>query len=171
VGRGDIVFKRVDLIIRLAKQLYENNIPAQISFMGNVEPVIAAGLRRYGIFLGEQVDEKIIDEIYRNHQALILLSTSEGFPMVVMEAMARGLAIIATKVGDIPYHVKDEVNGLLIDYPLPDNEILAKAQLHIETLITNRQLLKQMQENNIAYAKDKFGLEVFGKSYRNLLLQ
>ncbi len=171
VGRGDTVFKRVDLIIRLAKQLYENGIPAQISFMGEVEPVIDSELRQYGIFLGEQVDEKTIDDIYRDHQVLILLSASEGFPMVVMEAMARGLAVIATKVGDIPYHVKDKVNGLTIDYPLPDQEILATAQMHIKTLISDKQLLKKMQENNIEYAKDQFGMEDFGKTYRSLLLQ
>lgn len=48
-------------------------------------------------------------------EALVLPSYQETAPMVVQEAMAAGLAVIASKVGGIPDQVEHEVTGLLVD--------------------------------------------------------
>jgi glycosyltransferase involved in cell wall biosynthesis len=46
--------------------------------------------------------------------ALILPSSKEGAPVTIMEALARNLPVVATKVGGIPLMIDNEKNGLLI---------------------------------------------------------
>lgn len=55
-----------------------------------------------------------LDDILMNSDIFVLPSISEGVPKVVLEAMAKGAAVIATDVGGVPEIVKNGENGLLI---------------------------------------------------------
>ena len=66
------------------------------------------------IYHGEIRDSKIIKELLSQNDVLVCPSWSEGFPNVILEAMASGLAIIATDVGAIAAMVSDK-NGWLIE--------------------------------------------------------
>jgi len=50
----------------------------------------------------------------------ILPSIKEGLPYTILEAMAAGLPIIATKVGGIPELIDNNINGILIESKKPD---------------------------------------------------
>jgi glycosyltransferase involved in cell wall biosynthesis len=52
-------------------------------------------------FYGNLGNDEVL-EIIHNSNILILPSYTEGFPMVILEAMAMGCAVIATDVGAIP---------------------------------------------------------------------
>lgn len=52
---------------------------------------------------------------YRKADAFILTSDREGTPNVVLEAMASGLPIIATRVGGLPALVRHNESGYLVD--------------------------------------------------------
>jgi glycosyltransferase involved in cell wall biosynthesis len=54
------------------------------------------------------------DELLREASIFVLSSTSEGLPMALLEAMAYGLAIVATAVGGVPDVVEDEREALVV---------------------------------------------------------
>ena len=60
----------------------------------------------------------------------------EGMPMVLLEASACGLPLVATRLGGIPEVVQDGVNGLLVDRPPDPDELAGK----IITLLQNDDL-------------------------------
>jgi glycosyltransferase involved in cell wall biosynthesis len=79
---------------------------------------------------------------------LVLPSLSEGQPTVVMEAMALGLAVIATDIPGSREMVRSEETGLL--FPPQDAKALADC---IEILITNEQLRQEMGRRAREYIK------------------
>jgi glycosyltransferase involved in cell wall biosynthesis len=63
--------------------------------------------------------------LYDSHDAVVLPSFTEGFPQVILEAMVRGVPVIATRVGGVPRVVEDGRSGLLV--PAGDAAGLADA--------------------------------------------
>ncbi|MBC8006868.1 MAG: glycosyltransferase family 4 protein [Prolixibacteraceae bacterium] len=83
-----------------------------------MEPVIRAEAGRRGIasriaFLGalEGSDKAAA---FATSQMIVVPSWTEAFPLVIPEAMAAGIPVVATAVGAIPDFVKDEEDGFLI---------------------------------------------------------
>ena len=80
-----------------------------------------------------------------------LTSTSEGFPNSLVEAMAAGRAVVATRVGGSPDAVEDGVTGLLV--PPRDPGSLAAA---IETLAADDDRRRLMGERARDVAAERF---------------
>jgi len=75
---------------------------------------------------------------------LLLPSYNEAMPMVLLEAMAAGKALISTNVGAIPEIIIPEKNGFIIK----PGDISALKEC-MKTIIDNPEILKVMSENNI----------------------
>ncbi len=75
---------------------------------GQLTDVCESNIIKHG-----ELDHGKTIEIMRDMDALILPSYSEGFPLVVLEAMAVGLPVIATDVGSIREMIEDK-GGVLI---------------------------------------------------------
>jgi glycosyltransferase involved in cell wall biosynthesis len=73
-------------------------------------------------FLGHLDD---VGPVYRDLDVLVLTSDFEGTPLVVLEAMAHGLPVVATTVGDVPVLIRDGREGFLV--PPGDTAGLAEA--------------------------------------------
>lgn len=52
---------------------------------------------------------------YKQADIYLMPSYHEGFPRTIWEAMANSVPVIATKVGSIPYFLKDNDNALLVE--------------------------------------------------------
>src|SRR5262249_30672808 len=55
-----------------------------------------------------------LGDYYQAMDAFCLVSTQEGFPLALLEAMMWGLPVIVTPVGCVPEVLRDRVNALIV---------------------------------------------------------
>jgi glycosyltransferase involved in cell wall biosynthesis len=84
----------------------------------------------------------------------VLPSLFEGLGVSVLEAMAAGKAVIASRVGGLPELVSDSVTGLLV--APRDVEGLVNA---ISTLAGDKSLIRAMGDKGRERLKEKFTME------------
>ncbi|WP_433029833.1 glycosyltransferase family 4 protein [Actinomycetospora sp. CA-053990] len=95
-----------------------------------------------------------VDALLADADVLALPSENEGQPMVVLEAMSRGLAVLATRVGGIPEIVSDGVEGLLV--PSHDAGALADA---LGDLLADEGRRRALGEAGAARARSEFAAD------------
>lgn len=100
------------------------------------------GIRECVEFVGAVPHERVQDCMV-HADVLVLPSLSEGFPVTILEAMAIGLPVIATRVGGVPEIIENNVNGYLVETENPQE--IAEALL---TLLRDEQLRKCISGNN-----------------------
>lgn len=109
IGRNDRVKGLPELLKAISS--FKNANSFRLFVVGDISP--AEQISIPGVeYLGRISDEKL-SEIYNDCDVLVCPSFSEGMPYVILEAMSKGLAIIASDVGGIPSMVSTE-NGILI---------------------------------------------------------
>lgn len=109
-------------------------------------------------FHGKVIHDKVIKLLKNAHIFCYPTSASEGFPKVVLEAMATGLPVITTPVSVLSQLI-GESNGVLLDEPEPT--ALARA---IVELCSDHLRYRTLSANAIEKAKE-FTLE----SWRELI--
>lgn len=100
---------------------------------------------------GAIYDEEKVKSLLSESDILVSASWSEGMPTVILEAMARGCAIIATDVGAVAEQVNSN-NGALI--PAGDKKALSDAM--IKFISMDSEELHKMKEASFKIIKDKF---------------
>lgn len=118
IGRLFVIDKGHDILFRiLAKEKWKKR-KLHLSIVGTGPDY--EGLKNMSIllklknlkFLGYQDD---IEQIWLDHHALVIPSRSEGMPLVVIEAMAMGRTVIATRAGGTQELVQNGVTGFIGD--------------------------------------------------------
>jgi len=99
------------------------------------EAIREAGLEKSFNLRGHLND---MDDFYRELDVYINTSVHEGIPMTILEAMARGLPVIAPKVGGIPEVVRDGVEGFLVQGRDPQAFAEKCLLLHRDRELRNR---------------------------------
>jgi colanic acid/amylovoran biosynthesis glycosyltransferase len=86
------------------------------------------GLENNIFFLGEKTHEEVI-EIMNKTDIFILPSIAEALPVVLMEAQAIGLPVIATSVGSVDQVVMNGKSGFIV--PKMDSDALAEKMVYL----------------------------------------
>lgn len=105
---------------------------------------ISAESQRLGVgdavrLLGAVPLEQLLP-LYRGYDVFVLPTLpGEGIPRVLLESMTSGTPIVTTRVAGIPSLIKHEVNGLLVDSPVPADVAAA-----IERIVRDASLRRRL---------------------------
>ena len=124
-----VPIKAHEVFLRAARLVLETHPTSRFLVVGDGErraalEVLTAelGLGAYVRFLGWRRD---LERIYADSTVVALTSRNEGSPVSLIEAMAAGRPVVATRVGGVPDLVADGVTGRLV--PPDDPAALADA--------------------------------------------
>ncbi|MEY3219319.1 MAG: hypothetical protein RIT27_676 [Pseudomonadota bacterium] len=132
-------------LIEACRILKNKNLIFQCIIVGdgderqNIEQLIAKYGLEKEIKLAGLVLQEEIQKYYNKAHLFVLSSITEGIPVVLMEAMSKGLPVIATRITGIPELIDDKENGFLV----PVNQPVEFANT-IEFFMNNEMLRKEM---------------------------
>lgn len=123
---------------------------------GSLEKSLKEQVRQLGLkdkvnFKGTSTE---VEKILAQMDLFILPSVWEGLGIVILEAQAAGLPVLASNVGGIREIIKSGQNGLLFEPK--DPEAIFKT---VDKILSNSELRKQIVETANAQVKAKFSLE------------
>ena len=104
--------KGIHLLSPVLEELAKANKDFTVDFIGPIPEEKQLSGEQF-TYHGKVTEETKIQDILDTCDVLLLPSLSEGMPTVVLEAMSRGLAILATDVGAVKNMV-DDSNGWVI---------------------------------------------------------
>ncbi len=125
----------------------------------------ALGIQDHVRMLGYRSSEQIRD-LLRESDVFVLPSFAEGVPVVLMEAMAGGVPVVATRIAGIPELVEDDVSGLLV--PPGDPDCLAAA---IERLVADAALRDRLGQAGRAVIERDFDTNREAAWLRTIMLR
>ncbi|MDP8257494.1 MAG: glycosyltransferase [Candidatus Alcyoniella australis] len=124
-GNEPKMVKGPDVFLKAIELLRENNPHICVLLTGPSRGFVMNGLKRLGIeykhIFVERYEE--MADIYHALDIYIVASREEGGPKAVLEAMASGVPLVSTRVGQAVELVEHCVNGWIVD--LEDAEGLA----------------------------------------------
>lgn len=166
--------KDILTLLRAVKLMREDKAApiCQVRLAGRTtSPAYERGLRAYvqqnGLqdaveFLGP-LDRPALLREYAAAALVVLPSQQENAPMAIIEAMATGKPVVATRVGGIPDLVTDGETGLLSQ--VGDAQDLAH---NITCLLGNNALRRRLGERARAVAVRRFRAEAVARQYREV---
>ena len=171
VGRMTAV-KRTEDVARTLRALVDRGVDAYLCLVGDgpdradlERRVHELGVARRCLFVGYQED---VARFYDAIDVLLLTSVNEGTPVSVIEALAAGRPVVATRVGGVSDIVRDGVDGFLAD--VADVELLGA---RLAELAGDPELRARMGSAGCAHVTERYAVarlvDDVDRLYRSLL--
>lgn len=167
IARMNVEYKNQAAFLRAAAGLANTFTEAEFVLVGDgaFRPKFEQMAREMGLasrvqFLGERND---IPAVLASLDISVVPSISESLPNVVLESMAAGVPVVATRVGGIPDILEHEKSGLLV--PPGDDLQLTEA---IGRLIPNPALRQAIGSRAKEYAASHFHWDSVSDQYEQL---
>ena len=146
------------------------NIHLQIVGNGHLRTAVEKKIESYKlqnmVTLHGRLPHRQALEVLASSEIFLSTSVDEGTPTSLIEAMALGKAVIATRVGGVPEIVMDGVNGLLTPPKLPEQTAQAIEKLLNNPILTER-LKKAALKSVEGYSWSKIA-EKYERIYENV---
>ena len=163
--------KSVDRVLA-AYRIAADRLPAGrvrlvIAGAGPREPALREAAPASVIFLGYLDREQALPQLYASADAFVFASETETLGLVVLEAMASGLPVIAVPAGGVAEHLRDGVNGMAA--PPGDTGAMAEAMVR---LVSDGPRRRRLAEGALATADAltwDAELDRLDRSYREVL--
>jgi phosphatidylinositol alpha 1,6-mannosyltransferase len=104
----------LEAFLRAREMLPAGSVRLMIAGAGPEENSLRALAGPDVLFLGVLDRERSLPRLYASADAFLFASLTETLGLVVLEAMASGLPVIAPPAGGVADHLRDEVNGIAI---------------------------------------------------------
>lgn len=121
------------------------------------------GLVDRAILAGSRSD---VEELLRIMDVFVSSSRFEGLPAVILESMASGTPVVATKTSGTVEIVRDNDTGLLV--PPEDPEALAAA---LHAMLTSPERAKAMASNAERMVREEFSFEAAARRHEEVYRQ
>lgn len=116
IGRLD-GYKGNDILLE-AMAFLPRNVDVRLAFVGEGEPLHRLHSKAARLGLADRVSfpgyREDVPEVLAAADLMVISSTSESLPMVMLEAMAAGLPIVSTSAGGIPSVLRDGETAWLV---------------------------------------------------------
>jgi glycosyltransferase involved in cell wall biosynthesis len=149
--------KGQDVLIRAAALLQDRQVPFQLVFIGDgpardsyTRLARDLGVADRCMFAGSLGHAEVLNRM-RAATVSVLPSRSDNCPLVIIESLAVGTPVIASRVGGIPEVVRDGVDGFLV---APDDPQALASKLN--SVLTNDNLARQLRANARAGFLERF---------------
>ena len=119
------------------------------------------------LFLGILDREVSLPRLYASADAFLFSSITETLGLVVLEAMASGLPVIATPAGGVADHLRDDENG--IAFPAFDADAMAAAIVDLTMNVAHRRRLAEGARQTALALDWEAELDRLDASYRAVL--
>lgn len=156
--------------VRLVRSLFKAHSDAHLLVLGEGQEreAILTAARELGVLervhlVGHQRETAAW---YRAMDLFALTSDSEQMPVAMLEAMASGLPIVATDVGDVRYMLPEEQSPFVVS--LEGGDALESLSRAFEALLMSPELRSELGEANHARATERYAFETMLARYREL---
>jgi len=159
--------KAVDFLIRIWKIALESRKDLYLVILGDGPDRKCLEDLSTQLCLGERVSFRglvsNVNEYLQASDIFIFSSKSEGTPNALIEAMACGLPVLTTKVGNLVDFIKDGVNGIFFDI----NDLKGSA-LKLQMVLSDQVLCKKLSYHARRIVQDNNNPEVVCSKYIHL---
>ncbi|MDD1443349.1 glycosyltransferase family 4 protein, partial [Dolichospermum sp. ST_sed3] len=172
-----------DIVITFVGRLDFEKHPENVIYLAN--SILNSGYKNYKIFVaGNGSEYKTIDllikenkleknvfllghvenirQLLKDSDILFLCSEMEGLPLIILEAMAMRLPVIASNVGGVNEIVDNYENGFIVDYDYNFIKNCSEKIVHL-----SKEDMKIIGENNRKKICEMFSLQKMVNDYSN----